>query len=250
MSVNFAFTAPAFSSGGGDFQPCPSGVFPARLYRLLDLGTQSETFEGKTSERRKLLLSFEILDPDIATDDGRPMSVHRRFTWSLHPKAALRPFLAAWRGKALTDDEAARFDFSKLLGAACLLNITHSERGDSIRSDIASISPIPKSMTTPPGVNPLVAFHAEHPDTAVLDSLGRGLREVIERSPEYRRAMGGGLNHQAPAPANRTPYPPPATSRPADSRQAFHGRRSEPTAPPPALEPVAEGVDFDDEIPF
>lgn len=248
MSANFAFTAPAFSSGGGDFQPCPPGVYPARLYRLLDLGTQSETFEGKTNERRKLLLSFEILDPDIATDDGRPMTVHRRFTWSLHPKAALRPFLAAWRGKALTDEEAARFDFSKLLGAACLLNVTHSERGDRIRADIASISPMPKGMTPPPGVNALVMFHTENPDAAVLDSLGRGLREVIERSPEYRRAMGGGVNHQAPAPANRTPTAPPATSRPAGPHQAFYGRRPEPT--PPVSAPVAEGVDFDDDIPF
>ena len=238
-----SFTAPTFSTGG-DFLPCPAGVFPSRLYRIVDMGSQSESFEGKAPVmRRKLLLSFEILDPDVTTEKGEPMTIHRRFTWSMHPQSALRPFLAAWRGKPFSDDEAARFDFGKLLGAAALLNITNVERGGRIRADIASISPLPKGMVPPAGVNELVAFHAEHPDLAVLGSLGKKLQEAIENSPEYRAAMGEAPARPAPAPSPRqTPTPAPMP-RPAPTYPAATPER------PPATA-AAAAVDFDDDIPF
>ena len=237
------FTAPTFSTGG-DFLPAPAGVYPSRLYRIVDMGSQSESFEGKAPVmRRKLLLSFEILDPDLKTEKGEPMTIHRRFTWSMHPQSALRPFLAAWRGKPFSDDEAALFDFGKLLGAAALLNITNVERGGRIRADIASISPLPKGMVPPPGINELTAFHAEHPDLAVLGSLGKKLQEAIENSPEYRAAMGEAPARPAPAPSPRqTPTPAPMP-RPAPTYPAATPDR------PPATT-AAAAVDFDDDIPF
>ena len=239
-----SFTAPTFNTGG-DFLPCPAGVYPSRLYRIVDMGSQSESFEGKAPVmRRKLLLSFEILDPDVTTEKGEPMTIHRRFTWSMHPQSALRPFLSAWRGKPFSDDEAAMFDFGKLLGAAALLNITNVERGGRIRADIASISPLPKGMTPPPGINELTAFHAEHPDLVVLASLGKKLQEAIEASPEYRQAMGEAPARPAPTPApaaRPAPMPRPAATYPAATPDRI-----------PATA-AAEGwrlADFDDDIPF
>ena len=238
------FTAPTFNTGG-DFLPCPAGVYPSRLYRIVDMGSQSESFEGKAPVmRRKLLLSFEILDPDVTTEKGEPMTIHRRFTWSMHPQSALRPFLSAWRGKPFSDDEAALFDFGKLLGAAALLNITNVERGGRIRADIASISPLPKGMVPPAGINELTAFHAEHPDLAVLGSLGKKLQESIEASPEYRQAMGEAPARPAPTPApaaRPAPMPRPAATYPAATPDRI-----------PATA-AAEGwrlADFDDDIPF
>jgi hypothetical protein len=250
--MTYTFTTPAYANSA-DFTPCPPGVWPARLYRLIDLGTQAENFEGRTAERRKILLSFEILDPDVTGDDGRPMTCHRRFTWSLHERAALRPFLSSWRGRPLTEAEAGAFDISKLLDVPCLLNVTNVERAGRLRAEIASITPLPKGMTARPGRNPTVMFHTEHPDLAVLDGLGRTLRETIELSPEFRRAMGGGAATPRTTTGPRTsttPAPqPPAQPNPYAALRAEAGyRRAAPPVPPPL--PPAMDSDFDDDVPF
>lgn len=86
-------------SGGatGTYTPPEAGTFPARCCALIDLGTQTATYEGETKAARKILVSFEITDSDNRRDDGSPHIVSKRFTASLHPKAGLRKFLEAWR---------------------------------------------------------------------------------------------------------------------------------------------------------
>jgi hypothetical protein len=49
------------------FTPCPAGSFLASLRRIIDLGTQTSTFEGKTTSARKVLLTWEIVDADTYT---------------------------------------------------------------------------------------------------------------------------------------------------------------------------------------
>ncbi len=176
--------APVANNGG--FTLAPAGVWPGRLFRIVDLGNQSETLDGETRQRQKLLLSFEILDEAARQADGKPPTVHRRFTFSLRQQSALRSFLDSWRGRKLTDAEAADFDFSKLLGQCALVNVVHSERAGRTRADLAGIMPLPKGIAPPPGVNPLILFTASAPDLSVLDGLGRGLREAIESSPEFK----------------------------------------------------------------
>ena len=169
-----------------DFQPAPAGVWPGRLFRLVDLGTVKGEYQGKPTSSRKVLFSFELLDPEAVTEDGRPASVHRRFTLSLGKKAALRGFLEAWRGRPFTDDELAGFDLTKVMGVGALINITHEVRDGRAYAQIQSISPPPKGYTIPPAVNPPLIFDLDNPDPTVLEQLGKGLRAQIELSPEYQ----------------------------------------------------------------
>jgi hypothetical protein len=206
--------APVPVANNGDFTPAPAGVWPARLFRIVDLGSQSETLDGKTRQRQKLLLSFEILDEAARQADGKPSTVHRRLTFSLSQQSALRILLDSWLCRKLTDAEAADFDFSKLLGQYALVTVVHSERAGQTRADLAGIMPLPKGMTPPPGVNPLILFTASNPDLSVMDGLGRGLREAIESSPEFKRAMAGMQTSQFTGPAttpapNQPPQPAP-----------------------------------------
>ena len=249
------FTAPQYAAaGGGDFEPCPAGVYPAILYRIVDLGTQKETFEGRESARRKVLLSFEITDQDTVMEEtGRPFTIHRRFTLSMHPQGALRPFISAWRGKALTDGEAASFDLSCLMEKPALLNITHAERAGKTRADIATIMPLPKGYLSAKLQNPPMLFQAERPDLDTLHALGKGLQATIEASPEFQRAMGSQPSYP-PKPGETEPlrqpsapaYPPRPVAaypeRPAIARQS--------SPPPPPLPPVEAYADDFDDIPF
>ena len=43
---------------GTDFTPCPAGSFSARCTSLIDLGSQTSTYEGETKTAKKVMLSF------------------------------------------------------------------------------------------------------------------------------------------------------------------------------------------------
>lgn len=179
------------TASNDSFEMAPPGVYTARCYRLIDLGTQKSTYQGETKSARKLLLSFELLsdEPTERMSDGRPFSVSRRFTASLGDKAALRAFIESWRGRALTQEEiTAGFDIGRIVGVYGLLNLVESERDGRTYSNIASISPLPKAMPRPEGENPATLFDMAAPDWAVFDALSDRLKEQISDSPEYKAA--------------------------------------------------------------
>jgi len=171
-----------------EFENPPAGVHIARCYRLIDLGTQKSTYLGEVKNSRKLLLSFELLG-DERMNDGRPFTISRRFTASMGDKSALKAFAEAWRGRSFTPDElAAGFDLSKMVGAFGLLNLMDTERDGRTYSNIASISPLPKTMPRPEGENPAATFDFSAPDWAVFNELSDRLKEQISASPEYKAA--------------------------------------------------------------
>jgi len=243
------FTAPTAYTANDNYQPCPPGVFAAALYRVLDLGTQNEVFDGKQSQRRKVLLSFEILDDDAATNDGTHLSVHKRFSWTMHPQGSLRGFLANWRGKPFTDTEANSFDFERVMGQVGLLNIIHNERQGKVFANISSITPLPRGMVAAKPQNQHVMFHCDYPDLAVLDNLGRSLRESIEQAPEFQKAMG--ITPRTSTPQARTTTGPATTPQPPAQPNPYAGLRGDTgyrrATPPP---PPAMDTDFDDDVPF
>lgn len=234
--------APTFNDqNGGDFEPCPPGVYAACLVRLIDKGSRQESYQGgPMTWKRKLLMGFEICDDETRMADGKPFMVYREFTFSMHEKGALRPFIAGWRGSAFTDQEAREFDFSKLVNAFALANIIHKTRTDgTIRAELQSVSKLPRGMTPAARVNEPILFDCDRPDIVILDKLGRRTVEAIENSPEFRAAMG-----ETPARPAHIPNPTPAPMpRPAATYPAATPER------PPATA-AAAAVDFDDDIPF
>jgi hypothetical protein len=70
----------------------------------------------------KVKITFES---EAKTDDGKPCSVSKNFTASLHPKAKLAEFLGKWRGRPVLLGET--IDLQKLIGACCTLVISHQQ---------------------------------------------------------------------------------------------------------------------------
>ena len=64
--------APTFNDqNGGDFEPCPPGVYAACLVRLIDKGSRQESYQGgPMTWKRKLLLGFEICDDETRMGDA------------------------------------------------------------------------------------------------------------------------------------------------------------------------------------
>jgi hypothetical protein len=175
-------------SSSAGFEPAPAGTHPARLVRLIDLGTQLSTFDGEEKKQRKLLLVFEICDGELRTDDGKPFLVSKRFGASLHPRASLRQALAAWGGRDLTPEELKGFDLAKLLGKPVLLGVTHAERDGRTFANISGLSRMPKGMQVEAATERLVHFSLDAPDWETYESLGERLRQQIASSPEFAAA--------------------------------------------------------------
>lgn len=176
------------SSTESTFTPCPAGTFLARCCRIIDLGTQTVEYQGEAKPTHKVLIQFEVIDPDTFRDDGGCYTVGKRYTASLHEKATLRRDLETWRGAKFTDAELQRFDLAGVLGKTCLLSVVHETKGDRTFANIAGLVKPPKGMTGSEPSEPLVHFDLAAPDWQVFDRLGDKLKQQIAASPEYKAA--------------------------------------------------------------
>jgi hypothetical protein len=141
----------ASDTGGGNYQPAPAGVHPAVCIDVVDLGMVEQTFEGKTSTRHMARVVWEI---DAEMDDGKRFHVNKRYTCSLHERAALRRDLEGWRAKPFEESELKGFDLEKLIGVPALLNVVQAQRDGKTWANVQAIMPLPKAyarLTPAPG---------------------------------------------------------------------------------------------------
>lgn len=194
-------------SGGGDFEMPPQGSHVAVCYRVVDLGTQQTEFNGEKKRQHKIMLSWEL--PDEKMQDGRPFSIHQRYTFSSFERATLRQHLEAWRGKRFEDHEfgPGGFDLAKLLGVPCLLTILHNRKGEKTYANIGSIAKLPKGTPVPQHTNDLLCFQIEPFDPVAFSKLSQGVQKVIMQSPEYQEAIKRRNGHEPPVhdAANQAP---------------------------------------------
>ena len=185
------------TSSGSDFKLPPAGSFLARLYRIIDIGTQTTEWMGKKKMQRKIIAMFELHGEDndgqpLQTAEGKPLIVSKRYTLSLDEKATLRKDLEAWRGKAFTQEELDGFNLEVLLGKCCMVSITHSTYDGKEYANIDGISQVPaalKKLGEPVGVNELMIFTLEPFDQDKFNKLSEGMQGVIKKSAEYRNTF-------------------------------------------------------------
>jgi len=168
-----------------EFKPVPVGTHIARCYRIIELGTQDEAYQGQIKKHKKIMLSFEI--PNELMDDGKPFTAHKKFTFSSHEKANFRKFIEAWLGAKFKDETIHEFEIDSLLGKECFLSIGEFEYNGETRTGVAGILPMTKGVPVPSLVNPAVSLwlKPEAFNRAVFDSLSNGIKETIMRSPEW-----------------------------------------------------------------
>lgn len=187
--------ATASSGGGGNFEACPAGNHPAVCIAIIDLGTQHENYQGAPKDSRKVFLCWEI--PTEQKSDGTNHIMGREYTYSFNEKAGLRKLVEAWRNKKFGEGE--EFDLSKLLGAACMLNVMNDEKGDKVYARIDGASALPKGMSKPVATIKPISFNlddddlSDFPDDAWLPwSYGRKLSTIVQLSPEWQAKAKGG----------------------------------------------------------
>lgn len=177
---------------GGDFTPTPAGQHVAVLTRLIDLGTQpgSQMFPDP---KHKILLGWEIpgervkWEKDGQEHDG-PALHYERMTFSMHEKAILRQRLESWRGRPFTEEEYSTFDMKNLLGVGAFIQISHDHKDGKTYANMQAIMLPPggkESWPKPEGDVIYVSLDPVDFDRAQFDKLSDGLKETIQKSPEW-----------------------------------------------------------------
>ena len=185
------------AKASGDFEIVPAGNHVAICNAVIDLGVQ----KGRgmyPDPKHEIYIRFELPTERVRYQkDGReiegPMSIGRRFTASMSEKANLRKFIESWFGKKFPDnDSASDFDMELLIGKKCLLNVTHTEKGDKTYANIQGASPIPKGMSADYAqANPALFYDLLDHDPAVYENLPEWLRKIIDDRIDDRLDRSG-----------------------------------------------------------
>ncbi len=167
----------------------PEGAYVARLYSIVDLGTQRIEWQGQTKNQPKVQVTFELCN-ETAEFDGvqKPLVVGGQYTMSLSDKSRFLPIIEGLYGRKLTDAEKADFDgtaFKSLLGKACMVSVMHTHKDDVVYANIASITPMPKGMEAPALVNPKTLYDVSEGESETFKSLPQFLQDKIKKSLEF-----------------------------------------------------------------
>lgn len=157
------------------------GTHPAICIGVVDFGTQpgSQQFPDP---RRQCQVDFQAVNEQ--TEDGKAMTIYKRFTFSSSEKSNLVKTIKAWLGLKDLDG----FDMDDLLGKAALITVAHSEGGDVTYANITNISAVPKGTKVRKATEPLRSFfmaEGEPLDKGSFDELPEWMQNKIAESPEY-----------------------------------------------------------------
>ena len=183
----------------GDYQQVTPGTYLARCYRMIELGTLKEEFNGKVKNVQKVQITWELPTEKAVFDSEKgeePFAVNKTYTLSMHEKANLRKDLESWRGKGFTEEEATRFDLTQLLGKPCLLSIINQPgKSDPSRTYtvISSISPLMKGQECPPQINPTKVLSYDQFDWELYESLSDYTKDKIKSSIEFKMMQEPGV---------------------------------------------------------
>ena len=171
----------ATAQNNSAFKQIPAGVHSARCVRVVDLGTQRKEFNGETSWKREVLITWEV---PAEMHEGVPMTVSKFYTLSLHEKSNLGADLTSWRGRAFTETEKQGFDISKLIGVTCMLNCIEGMNG---KIKINSI--MPHSGDIEKQFHDSLFFSIDDyqkGDKSVFEELTPGLANIVLKAQELQ----------------------------------------------------------------
>jgi hypothetical protein len=177
-----------------EFEIVPEGIYSARCYQVIDLGTQKISWMGNEKLQRKGMIYWEILDPETKMQDGRPFSISRKYTLSMYDQGNLYQDLVAWRGKSFTQDELQEFNIGNVLGAPATIQVIHelSKDGKKTYANMKTILQYKGVKLEPVNPNKLLELTPDTFDRNVFESLSQYLKDQITESPEYQNIIGHG----------------------------------------------------------
>lgn len=174
-----------------NFEQAPTGIHKARLFSIVDLGTQVGEYKGEPTKNRQLHFTWELVDE--LKEDGKPYVISNFYNQSLGEKSKFIQDMTSWFGKAPAipskPEEKSAFvlDLLKsLLGKGCQLVIIDKEG----KHRISTVTGLSKSdKVEGDTVNETIFFDLDSFDEDTFEKVSKGLQGIIQRSPEYAKIV-------------------------------------------------------------
>jgi len=234
-------TAPQRNGGNFDSFKVDAGSYPARLVWLIMTGTIESEWKGNKKKKRELIFGFELPTERLPQDHpraGEPAFISKNMTYHMGEQSNMRAFINQWRGMALTDEEASKFDISKMMGAPAVLTIVHNPSAkdpSKVYANIGSIqneSSYKKMMpgfVVPPQENESIYFSVDWlttPEGAaysipIFNSLSVYVQDKIMASDEWK-AYTTCSHYIAPVVKSQAQQAPASAPQKAQQPQAQH----------------------------
>lgn len=198
------------------------GNYVAVCYKMLQIGTVDNIYMGVTSKKPVVRIGWELSDELKVWKEGeqpKPCVIEKEYNLFMTDKSNLRKDLQSWRGAAWTDKDAQDFDITKLVGAACLLNIIHktNDAGTKTYENIAGITPLPKSTPKPKQFNANQVLCFDEWNEELFQSLPAFISDKIKTSLEYQAMTNPHQNDFV----DERGQPHPVTSAPEEDDLPF-----------------------------
>jgi hypothetical protein len=226
MSTMSPFAMRASEKEFEDFELPPPGLHPAVLVSMIDLGTHSFEYQGKTNELRKVFLVWELTGE--FDSGGNPFLVKQDYTLSLGKKANFRRMLEAWAGRSFGPDED--FDALVLLGKPCVVNLSLGTNKDGSKKfiEVTGVSAPMKGQAVPPASHKPFVWHMSQAEPGndppipewVPRNYGRLVADDIKKSKEWP-LIGQKTNGQIVADMLDNPQKGPNVPVDDDNKPAF-----------------------------
>ncbi len=202
---------------GGNYEPVPEGMHVARCVAMYHVGTVPEKFDGTEKIMNKVILTWELPNCLHVFDEEKGEEIRlisKEYTLSMNEKANLRKDLDSWRGTAFTEEEAAEFDVTKLLGIECMIQVVHkvAKASGNTNAKVNVITPVADGVTVPEQTNESFEFNYEN-IAETYPTVHEWIAKKIRTSEEFA-ASGYVPETEAPAEAATTATPA-ATTTPA-----------------------------------
>ena len=179
------------------YDPVAPGAYPARVVSLVLLGKQTQKFNGEAkAPAQRLRMTYELLDEFLKDDEGKEMTDKPRWVtqefnfFSLKSERAISTKIYY----ALDPEEKYEGDFSKLVGAPCIVTIANekSKKDDRVFEKVSAVSAMrDKEAAKAPGlVNEPYLFDFYEPDLDIWDRLPEWIQDTIKGAVDFE---GGAL---------------------------------------------------------
>lgn len=178
--------------GGSNFEQAPTGVHKAKLFSIVDLGTQTGTYDNKPTVNRQLHFTWELVNKH--KEDGKPYVISKFYNQSLGDRSAFIQDITSWFGKAPAipskNEEKGPFVLellNSLLGKGCQLVIVDKEG----KHKISTVTGLDEDTKLADGtVNETLFFDLDSYDEDTFEKVPKGIQGIVQRSPEYAKAIG------------------------------------------------------------
>lgn len=180
------------------YEQIPEGAYPARIYRILHIGTVPNEMYGGTVNKAYITFEFPTETRVFDKDKGeQPMTLSNEYTLSFGDKSNLKKVIDACDPKALkvgTDGIVEEFDVESLVGKACLVTVIHKTTAKGTYANISACTVLPKGMDCPPQVNASKVLNYDNFDVEYFNTLPEFLKKKIQASAEYKVMNGEEVN--------------------------------------------------------